>query len=254
MPVADLGCVTVSNSARTPEIERAKALAQRIGLPFLPLEASTVPRLVVERAGVHLDTEVGTIRSHPGMGLVRVRRLVRATEHDPLVDLMRLEHGDQVLDATFGFGQDALVLAWGVGEEGRVTALESSPLLAGLALAGMHAWPKPAGELTGRIALAVGDARTSLAAAPDASFDVVYFDPMFRKRRGAAPDFAVLRSVAEKAPLDAQTLAHARRVARRLVVVKDGWPGHDLLRLGHEPVDFARRAEIVFGLWEPLRG
>ena len=159
-----------------------------------------------------------------------------------------------MLDATFGFGQDALLLAFAAGESGRVTALEGSPLLAGLALEGMPRWATPGDVVSRRISLRWADARAFLAQAPDRSFDVVYLDPMFRRPQSAAPDFVVLRSLARMDPLDETTLAHARRVARRTVVVKDAWPGHELVRLGREPVDRLRRADVVYGVWSASSG
>jgi 16S rRNA (guanine1516-N2)-methyltransferase len=241
--------VTVSANGRAREVERARALAGRIGLAFELHPPAGHRRLVVERSGVRLETEGGVVRSHPGMGLVRLRRLMRETEPDPLLEMAGVRSGDHVVDATFGFGQDALVLAFAVGSSGRVTALEASPLLAGLALEGMHRWPEPGGEVTRRIDLQRASAREWLRAAATASADVVYFDPMFRKPKASAPDFAVLRLVAETSPLDGEMLREAQRVARRLVVVKDAWPGHELVRLGREPVDRDRRADIVFATW-----
>jgi hypothetical protein len=241
-------CVTVSTNGRAREVERARSLASRVGLPF-EQNPTNSRRIVVERAGVRLETEGGVVRSHPGMGLVRLRRLMRETEPDPLLQIAAIRPGDHVVDATFGFGQDALVFAWAVGQAGRVTALEASPLLAGLAMEGMHRWPEPGGEVTQRIELHCAEARRWLSAAPDGSADVVYLDPMFRKPKASAPDFAVLRIVAETSPLDGALIAEARRVARRLVVVKDAWPGHELVRLGREPVDRDRRADIVFATW-----
>ncbi|MFM2152458.1 MAG: hypothetical protein RL199_893 [Pseudomonadota bacterium] len=241
--------VTVSANGRAREMERARALATRVGLTFERQPPDGARRLVVERSGIRLETEGGVVRSHPGMGLVRLRRLMRETEPDPLLEVAGLRAGDHVVDATFGFGQDSLVFAFAVGEAGRVTALEASPLLAGLAMEGMHRWPEPGGELTRRIDLHRAEARDWMHAAPTASADVVYLDPMFRKPKASAPDFAVLRLVAHTAPLDLELLTEARRVARRLVVVKDAWPGHELVRLGREPVDRDRRADIVFATW-----
>jgi len=248
------GCIVLSPRARsarhlTESLARVDALMQATGLPHLPVASAPLPRLVLERTGVRLETADGVVHSHPGMGLVRLRRLVRADEHDPLVDFAGLRPGDTVLDGTFGFGQDALVLAWAVGETGRVVALEASPLLTGLALEGMPRWPEPGATMARRIALHCTDTRSYLVAAPDRSVDVIYLDPMFRSPRSAAPDFVVLRGLAETAPLSAETLEHARRVARRCVVIKDAWPGHELVRLGREPEDRLRRADVVYGVW-----
>jgi 16S rRNA (guanine1516-N2)-methyltransferase len=244
------GCVTVSRKLRRTGLPRAVELAQRIGLEFQPnLALAKPPMLVVERAGIKLVTAAGSMRPHPGLGLVRLKRLVRGEgETEPLLELAEIRPGDRVFDGTFGFGQDALVFAWAVGPEGRVTAVESSPLLAGMALDAMWRWPEPAGELTKRIDLVFGDARAVLAAAPSASEDVVYLDPMFRDPRSAAPDFVVLRALANETPLDEALIADARRVARRHVIVKDAWPGRELGRLGLRPVFGRRNAEIVYGI------
>ncbi len=244
------GFVTVSKSAREEERGRAERLARRFGLSFVkPVQASG-RTLVVEREGVRLVTEAGTIGSHPGMGLVRLRRLLRGEEHDPLITLSGAAPGDRVLDATFGFGQDALLFAHAVGSGGRVVAFESSPLLVALAVDGMPHWPSPARELTVRIDLRLGDSRAFLFETLERSFDVVYFDPMFREPRSAAPDFPVLRALANPAPLDRDLLSRARKVARRVVVVKDAWPGRELEKLNVPVRHLRRRAEIVYGVIE----
>ena len=242
------GCVTVSKGAGAVERDRARRLAARVGLAFVEPEVAHGRLVVVERAGVRLVTEAGTIGSHPGMALVRLRRLLRGEEGDLLRNVSGVRAGDRVLDATFGFGQDALVFAHAVGPQGQVVAVESSPLLTALALEGMPRWPAPAGELTGRIELAAGDARALLEQAEERSFDLVYFDPMFRRPRSAAPDFVVLRALANETPLDAALLARAAKVARRAVVVKDAWPGRELERLAIPVTHVRRRAEIVYGL------
>ncbi|HXN83293.1 MAG TPA: hypothetical protein VN883_12530, partial [Myxococcales bacterium] len=82
------------------------------------------------------------------------------------------------------------------------------------------------------------------------SFDVVLFDPMFRRAGEAAPLFDLVRTLAEHAPLRAEDLLEARRVARRGVLVKDAWPGAELARLRLTPLPSRRLPRIVFG-WAP---
>jgi hypothetical protein len=120
-------------------------------------------------------------------------------------------------------------------------------LLAALAMAGMPHWSRPANEIMRRVELHRADAREYLVQAPDRSFDIVFIDPMFRDPKSAAPDFASLRLLADPTPLDAEMLRQAARVARRRVVVKDAWPGYELIRLGVEPIHARRRADIIFG-------
>lgn len=244
-----VGVVTTSKKAKSTEIEAAKRVAAACGLPYVRRDDAQHDRLlIVEKAAARLWLGETSLSSHPGMGLVRVRRLQRQKEPDPLIELAGIREGDRILDATFGFGQDALVLAYAAGETGSVVALERSPLLAALGLAGMPHWSKPGSQIARRIELKWGDSRRYLAEAPDKSFDVVFIDPMFRDPRSAAPDFAALRLLADPTPLDAALLKDAVRVAKRRVVVKDAWPGRELVRLGVEPIHARRKADIIFGV------
>jgi SAM-dependent methyltransferase len=241
--------VTTSHSAAVEVLARAQRVAEACGLPFVPrrFAPKEAPSLVVESDGAHLVLGDRVVRSHPGMGLVRVRRLRKGEEHDPLIELGEVRPGDTILDATLGYAQDALVLAEGAGDRGRVLGIESSPLLAALTMAGAQHWPAPGATLMGRVEVRCADFRSVLPTIPDGSYDIVYFDPMFRRPRMAAPDFAVLRDLAELDPLLPGDIEHACRIARRWVLVKDGFPGDDLRRLGLPRVRSRRSAEIMFG-------
>ena len=244
-------CVTWSVHADAATIARAREVAARAGLEARPRpEATTRAVVVVEKHGAHAVLDRDRFDSHPGMGLVRVRRLRRGDPNDQLLKAAGVREGDSVLDATFGFGQDALVLAWAVGETGRVTALEGSPALAALAVAGMPYWHEPGAELSRRIDLRCVDHARFLAEAEERSYDVVLFDPMFRHPKAAAPGFELLRSLADARPLSLEAVERARRVARRLVVVKDAWPGRELERLGLEKVGVRpfRTTAFLFGV------
>ena len=78
------------------------------------------------------------------------------------------------------------------------------------------------------------------------SFDCVLFDPMFGKRKKASPAFDLLRTHADHAPLPAEAIGLARRVARRWVVVKGARYTEDLKRLGLQPEPLSRYAEVVW--------
>ncbi len=91
-----------------------------------------------------------------------------------------------------------------------------------------------------------------LSALPDRCFDVVVFDPMFRRARAQAPAFDVVRRFADPRPLEAAVLEQARRVARRWVVVKDGAPGWDLARLGLTPLPSKRGARRLYARLPPI--
>ena len=82
---------------------------------------------------------------------------------------------------------------------------------------------------------------------PARSVDVVLFDPMFRSAGESGPLFNLVRELGNAAPLSAEALREARRVARRGVLVKDAPPGHELARLGLVPLPTRRSPRIVFG-------
>ncbi len=185
------------------------------------------------------------LRFHPGMALLRIKRLMKG-ELDPLVVAADIRPGESVLDCTLGLAGDALVLAHAIGETGHVLGLEGSPLLAEFAQKGLPSLLPPAAAPAQRIEVRAIDHRAFLATAAPRSFDVVYFDPMFRHARDAAHGFDVLRALADPRPLDLPTLEAAKRVARRAVVVKDGAPGIDLVRLGLRPLPSRRGANLLY--------
>ena len=83
------------------------------------------------------------------------------------------------------------------------------------------------------------------------SLDCVIFDPMFDVPKRSTPAFDLLRRHAFHEPLDQETLAEARRVAKRWVVVKGGRYGQELERLGLEPERLSRFKPLVFARVTP---
>jgi hypothetical protein len=186
------------------------------------------------------------------MGALRAKRVARqlasgagtrTTERDPFLEAAGILPGDSILDCTLGLGADALVAAVAVGTHGRVVGIEGSLALAAWVGEGLA---RSTLDGAGRIEVRAGDHAALLAALPERSFDVVCFDPMFRHARAEPGGFDVVRGLADARPLAAETVALARRVARRWVLVKDGAPGWDLARLGLTPMPSARGAHRYY--------
>jgi 16S rRNA (guanine1516-N2)-methyltransferase len=182
---------------------------------------------------------------HGGMGELRLRRLERgeAVTRDAFLEAAALRPGDVVLDATLGLGMDALVAAGAVGAGGRVLGVEASPALAALVAEGLSRHPSPAARRVQVIAGQAGDALARMAAG---SVDVIAFDPMFRHPPSGGAGIDLLRRLGSPEPLSPETLARAREVARRHVIVKDGAPGWDLARLGLPALPSARGAKRLY--------
>lgn len=189
-----------------------RAAAAFWGLEWLEARPLPVERvgLVVGRHGSALHVPgLPPTRWHPGMtGWRRARGA-----DDPLRRALDLRPGESVLDATLGLGHDALVLRAGGAT---VTAAESQPLLAWLSFEG-HA----AQAVGPPLHLRLGGFREVLAALPEASYDHVYFDPLFPDdATGPNPTWAPVRAVGAVGRVEPCDLEAALRVARRRVVLK----------------------------------
>lgn len=254
--------LAVTTSGSEPEAleGRARAAAQRWALPYVarrrkePLEkmlgGAADAFLVFEREAVALWDREGPLRWHPGLALLRLKRIEAGETDDTFARVADLREGDQVLDCTLGLAQDALVAARVVGPTGRVVGLEKSLALYAVVSEGLARYEL--GPKSARIEAVHADAAEFLKRAEPKSFDVVIFDPMFEKPRKAQPSFEVLRRWADYTPLSLETLEQARRVARRWVIVKAAKYSHELKRLGVDPFPTSRFSDVAWAR-EPAR-
>ena len=187
--------------------------------------------LIVGRAGTSLHAHGLEHRLHANTAAKRLR-MIAAGDGDWLLTACALREGDVFVDATAGLLGDSLVAASAVGDEGRVVAIESSPLLYAVSSGRPPSLGDGAADAAiGRINVVCGDHTRVLESMADASVDVVYFDVMFRDPAKASVGYDALRLLADHRPLSTQALTHAKRVARRRVVVMDASGGRELERL-----------------------
>ena len=253
---------TVRRGQKYTEANRilAARTAAVLGIPNVPrgndsLEelraAHGVDAVLVARRGLlTLVTAAGELFFHPGMAHLRIKNLLLG-HGDQLVRALGLTEGMRVLDCTLGTGADAIVESFAVGQRGTVTAIESNPLIAavigdGLAHATgdnyeMHAAMR-------RIVVHHADALTFLRSAADKSYDVVYFDPMFRRPLHESAGMNALRVLADMRALTAETIAEARRVARCRIVMKERRESTEFTRLGFTEVTGGKYSRIAYGV------
>lgn len=247
--------VTVTAKQPGRYIPTARAKAEEWGVPFFdrPERTPLSERigtladafLVLGGDGWTLHDAQGSLYFSPGMAAVRVKRIGTPTqEEDVLVRLCELKPGDSVLDGTLGLGSDALVCARVVGPTGRVIGIEASLPLFALASEGLAR--KPPFTASATIEVRRGNALSVFSTLEPRSIDCVIFDPMFDLPKSATPSFDMLRRYALHEPLDEATLAQARRVARRWVVVKGGRYGKEFARLGLTPLKLTRFKPLVW--------
>ena len=140
-----------------------------------------------------------------------------------------------------------------MGEAGTVTALESNPLIAAVIADGlahatgdnydMHAAMR-------RVIVHNTDALAFLQAAVDDSYDVVYFDPMFRRPLHESAGMNALRSIADMRALTEETIVEARRVARRRVVMKERRESAEFERLGFTRFMGGKYSRIAYAVMD----
>ncbi len=207
----------VANRWRLPIFERARkrGLGRQLGVV-----ADTF--LVRSARGWRLEDRLGVLEVSPGLAMLRRKRLATNEIPDRLLRQVHCRAGETIVDATVGLAADARLLATGVGRAGRVIGLETSLPLAVLLAEGLpHEAPWPD---TAPIEIVHTSAEAWLAAQPSRSVDVVFFDPMFEKTKTASPAFTQLRRFAVNEPITRRAIDEARRIARRLVLMKSDDP------------------------------
>lgn len=206
--------------------------------------------LLVAREGIQLIRgDESPLFFHPSMAAIRLKRLSKG-EADPMLQAARVQPGDSVLDCTAGLASDSIVFAYGVGPAGSVTALESEPVIAYLVSEGLAAYDTGDDAFNAalrRIRLLHADHMAYLKRLPDDSVDVVYFDPMFRQAIADSSSISPLRELANDNPLSPESVAEAKRVARKTVVLKELKRSEEFERLGFTEILSSSR-KLAYGV------
>ncbi|WP_342510148.1 class I SAM-dependent methyltransferase [Sporosarcina sp. FSL K6-2383] len=160
---------------------------------------------------------------HPNSAGFRLKRLLKG-ESDPLVEVSQLKHGDSFLDCTLGLASDSIIASSITGDNGKVTGVEADPAVAFITGRGLRTFLTDSTQLVqamGRIDVIHSEAVKFLREQADASWDIVYIDPMFHAPITESSNFTALRQVGVHSLLTQEWMEQAQRVCRRRVVVKD---------------------------------
>ncbi|MGE5423573.1 MAG: class I SAM-dependent methyltransferase, partial [Ignavibacteriales bacterium] len=153
---------------------------------------------------------------HPNMGKFRLAEL-RKGRPDLMIRATGLESGSSFLDCTLGLGADALVAAYAAGPSGYIVGVESSQLIAAIVKWGIKKYKKGPvwlKEAMDRINIVCDDHLSFLSSQEDHSFDIVYFDPMFRIPVYSSRPISPMRNLANANALSIEAIKEACRVAR----------------------------------------
>ena len=187
---------------------------------------------------------------HPGLSGLRINQLTSG-HTDRMIEAMSLEAGDRVLDCTLGLGTDAVVAGHVAGTAGCVVGLECSPVLAYLVGTGLSAYTvkdKNLTEAMRRVQVMRVDHLDYLQNLAAGSFDVIYFDPMFRAPRMRSTAINSLRSLADPAPVTGRAVDLAVNAAGKRVVMKERRGSPEFARLGFSVISGGRYAPVKYGV------
>jgi 16S rRNA (guanine1516-N2)-methyltransferase len=254
--------VTTSHRPAKVNTDLGKHFAKNLGVPFAErndLSLKTLADVLKVRGLVVVATNrVSYFEGgqefffHPGLASLRIKELKNG-KTDQMIKAMSLHPGDNVLDCTLGLGSDAIVASFVTGTEGRITGLEDSCVIAALVQHGLTTYPEPEKDLAlamRRIRVINVNYKEYLAGLAPRSYDIVYFDPMFRIPRRHSPAMDTISTLANPHPLDRETVDLALKAAARRVVMKERRGSTEFQRLGFHRIEGGRYAPVVYGVIE----
>ena len=252
--------VTTARQAKNDTEALAVEVAAKLDLKFVRRENYSADALrkihgvknilVAKNNSLNLLTETGELFFHPSTAHLRIKNLRRG-EGDRLITAAKISAGMKILDCTLGLGADAIVESFAVGESGKVVALEINPVLAEIVRFGLKNFSEDSEYILKamrRIEVVTADYLDYLKAAENNSFDVVYFDPMFRHALMKSSGINALRPVADNRALTQEAVQEACRVAKNFVVMKENAKSGEFSKLGFKIADGGKYSSISFGI------
>jgi 16S rRNA G966 N2-methylase RsmD len=244
------------------QIERAKQLAAHFNVAFAGRDDLSLKDL----AGLYIADGLMVVSSkrltfimgehefffHPGLARLRIKEINNG-KTDQMISAMSLNEGDSVLDCTMGLGTDTIVASYVSGAVGNVTALESSPVISELVKRGLQSYQDEDTEILHamrRIKVINIKHKEYLASLKAGSYDIVYFDPMFRFPRRQSTGINAARILANPDPVDLETVQLAFNAAARRVVMKERRDSTEFDRLGFKRIYGGRYSPVAYGVKE----
>jgi 16S rRNA (guanine1516-N2)-methyltransferase len=252
--------ITTSNRADADIIAKAASFSSKESIPFLEREGA-IHRMQKEHgfvgAFIFAESEMvlwyqgEILRFHPNMAKHRILNLRRGG-FDKMQQSMSLSAGDSILDCTLGLGTDAVVASFVVGQKGQVVALESELPIYLLVAEGLTSYFLPhmdfLQEPMRRIETHHQESYSFMIDVPDRSFDIVYFDPMFRVPARKSTGILDIRGMSNPAAVTSEHVREAMRISRRAVVLKERTGSGEFSSLGFTELSSARGSTVSYGV------
>jgi 16S rRNA (guanine1516-N2)-methyltransferase len=255
----DLLVTTRQSPSHTIE-QLALQVAKTLQIPFIPRDRHSLNAMrnsyqvqnivVVTNDGPVVHTLGGEYFFHLSMAELRIKNLING-KNDHMISAMSLTAGMSVLDCTLGLATDAIVASFIVGHTGKVVGIEASPIIAFVASFGLQYFNHKEECITKalrRIQVQRMNYHDVLRTLPDNSFDIVFFDPMFRQPIYSSSNLKPLRYLADNSPLVETSIIEACRVAKKRVVIKEANHNKEFERLGITTICGGKYSSIQYGI------
>jgi hypothetical protein len=222
--------VTTSHKPTKEEVLSARGLADELGVKYVSRgrlkdfekEYPIDFYYVFDKNGqLSIRTGDSVFFFHPGMSKVRYKN-IKLQDSDYLIKSMELSGDETVLDTTFGLGNEALLIAHFL-PEGKVVGLEASEHIYRVVSHGLRNYPYTyewIREASTRIELHNRDLRDFVKECPDASYDIVYCDPMFDRPQMSSNSINPLRPFAMYERISRADVDEMIRVSSKRFIIK----------------------------------
>ncbi|MGF2616772.1 hypothetical protein FZC84_03095 [Rossellomorea vietnamensis] len=251
--------VTTAGRTNNEMIEKAKKVADELGLSYIHREKKTVKGLrerygedilVVGKERLELFSADSDLPFffHPNSASFRMKRMLKG-QKDTFIEAAGLKEGMSLLDCTLGMASDSIIASHAVGREGKVKGIEASRAISYVIEKGLKTWDSGVVEMDAamkRITVVNDDAVNYLRSLQDNSYDVVYFDPMFEEPIEDSAGISPLRKWAVYNPIDLESVEEAIRVAKIKVILKEHYNSPLFTELGFQ-VDKRPSAKFHYG-------
>jgi len=251
---------TTSQNPDSKSIAQAKNLALEFGFKFAPRETYTLSQLkrkyndgelitIDRNIPKYIYPDGAELFFHPSIAKIRITSMLKGLT-DRLIEVSDIQKGDSVLDCTTGLGTDTIVLSFAVGENGKIVTIENSLILYILAREGLKNYNPRINVIKKamrRVEAIHADHLDYMKSLPEKSFDMVYFDPMFRIAvKAVALD--LIRKLANQEAISPETIKEAKRVARKAVILKEQRSSGEFEKLGFHVPDNSSRSSFEYGV------
>lgn len=240
--------------------DRAKSISIDLNIPYIQRSNYSIKKaivqgdynylVVVEKDKVAIKGEDSSLFWHPSMAELKIKSIMQGDKVS-LIDATKLEEGNSVLDCTLGLAGDSLIFSAIVGKAGLVVGTEINKYIAYLSKSGLESYTDINGESVTNIEVINESYEEYLSKQDDNSFDVVYFDPMFKEPNKKSTSINSFRDFAEHKSLRKEALMEALRVCKKRVVIKERRGFNDFEKLGIEEIYGGKKnGSIIYGVIE----